>query len=94
MEHKNNATKVITGEVRFSYLNVFEPKSINDSEAKYSVSLLIPKTDTKTIDAVNRAVLSCYWAKSWWKVNLCLFYRDGSGAVPTGSICTGAEGPD
>lgn len=56
MENKNNATKVITGEVRFSYLNVFEPKSINDSEAKYSVSLLIPKTDTKTIEAVNRAV--------------------------------------
>lgn len=56
MDNKNNATKVITGEVRFSYLNVFEPKSINDSEAKYSVSLLIPKTDTKTIEAVNRAV--------------------------------------
>lgn len=56
MENKNNATKVITGEVRFSYLNVFEPKSINDSEAKYSVSLLIPKTDAKTIDAINRAV--------------------------------------
>lgn len=56
MENKNNATKVITGEVRFSYLNTFEPKSINDNEAKYSVSLLIPKTDAKTIDAVNRAV--------------------------------------
>lgn len=56
MENKNNATKVITGEVRFSYLNVFEPKSINDSEAKYSVSLLIPKTDRKTVEAVNRAV--------------------------------------
>lgn len=51
-----NNTKVITGEVRFSFLNVFEPKSINDGEAKYSVSLLIPKTDTKTIDAINRAV--------------------------------------
>ena len=48
MENKNNATKVITGEVRFSYLNVFEPKSINDSEAKYSVSLLIPK-DRKSV---------------------------------------------
>ena len=37
-------------------MNVFEPKSINGSEEKYSVSLLIPKTDTKTINAINRAV--------------------------------------
>ena len=49
MENMNNATKVVTGEVRFSFLNVFEPKSINGSEEKYSVSLLIPKTDTKTM---------------------------------------------
>lgn len=56
MENMNNATKVVTGEVRFSFLNVFEPKSINGSEEKYSVSLLIPKTDTKTINAINRAV--------------------------------------
>ena len=47
MENMNNATKVVTGEVRFSFLNVFEPKSINGSDPKYSVSLLIPKTDTK-----------------------------------------------
>nr|WP_294682825.1 DUF2815 family protein [uncultured Anaerotignum sp.] len=58
MENMNNATKVVTGEVRFSFLNVFEPKSINGSEEKYSVSLLIPKTDTKTINAINRAVES------------------------------------
>lgn len=56
MENMNNATKVVTGEVRFSFLNVFEPKGINGSEPKYSVSLLIPKTDTKTINAINRAV--------------------------------------
>ena len=37
MENMNNATKVVTGEVRFSFLNVFEPKSINGSEEKYSV---------------------------------------------------------
>ena len=56
MKNMNEATKVVTGEVRFSYLNVFEPKSINGSEEKYSVSLLIPKSDTKTIAAINRAV--------------------------------------
>ncbi len=53
----NQETKVITGEVRFSYLNVWEPKKIDDdSEPKYSVSLLIPKSDTATIKAINKAV--------------------------------------
>ena len=34
-------TKVITGTVRLSYANIWEPKSIKGSAAKYSVSLLI-----------------------------------------------------
>jgi hypothetical protein len=47
---------VVTGEVRFSYMNVFEPKSIEGSEPKYSVSLIIPKSDKKTIAAINKAI--------------------------------------
>ena len=38
--------KVITGKVRFSYANVFEPKSVNGS-TWYSVSLIIPKSDKR-----------------------------------------------
>lgn len=94
MENKNNATKVITGEVRFSYLNVFEPKSINDNEAKYSVSLLIPKTDTKTIDAVNRAVeaakqagISKFGGKIPAQMKLPL--RDGDIDHPDGEVYAG-----
>ena len=49
-------TKVVTGVVRLSYANVWEPKSINGGEEKYSVSLIIPKSDKKTIDAINAAV--------------------------------------
>lgn len=49
-------TKVITGTVRLSYANVWEPKSINGGAEKYSVSLIIPKSDTKTIVAINAAV--------------------------------------
>ena len=52
----NNPTKVITGVVRLSYANIWEPKSVNGSDAKYSCSLLIPKTDTKTVDAINAAI--------------------------------------
>lgn len=53
---KLSPTKVITGIVRLSYANVHEPKSINGGTPKYSVSLIIPKSDTKTITAINAAV--------------------------------------
>ncbi|MTI95431.1 MAG: DUF2815 family protein [Firmicutes bacterium] len=53
---KLSPTKVITGIVRLSYANVHEPKSINGGTPKYSVSLIIPKSDTKTIAAINAAV--------------------------------------
>lgn len=45
-------TQVITGEVRFSYAHVWEPSSINGGDEKYSVSIIIPKSDTKTIKAI------------------------------------------
>ena len=46
INHKN-PTKVVTGVVRLSYANVWEPASINGSNPKYSVSLIIPKTDNQ-----------------------------------------------
>lgn len=49
-------TKVVTGVVRLSYANVWEPKSINGGDEKYSVSLIIPKSDKKTIADINKAV--------------------------------------
>jgi hypothetical protein len=49
--------KVITGIVRFSYLHVWEPTSINPGDdPKYSVSLLIPKSDKATIAAIKEAI--------------------------------------
>ena len=51
-----NPTKVVTGIVRLSYANVWTPVSINGSKEKYSVSLIIPKSDTKTINAINAAI--------------------------------------
>ena len=52
--------KVVTGMVRFSYANVFEPKSINGSAPKYSVSLIIPKDDTDTLGKIRTAIESAY----------------------------------
>ncbi|WP_100065009.1 DUF2815 family protein [Miniphocaeibacter massiliensis] len=51
-----NLTKVVTGTVRLSYANVWEPKSINGSKEKYSVSIIIPKSDTKTIEKIEKAI--------------------------------------
>lgn len=56
MAKKDNQTKVVTGVVRLSYANVWEPTSINGGKPKYGVSLIIPKSDTKTIDDINRAI--------------------------------------
>ena len=41
---------------RISFANIWEPKSVNGSEPKYSVSCIIPKTDTKTIAEINSAI--------------------------------------
>ena len=53
---ENSATKVITGKVRFSYANVWAPKSVNGGEEKYSVCLIIPKSDQETLDKINAAI--------------------------------------
>lgn len=55
MDQKNQ-TKYVTGKVRFSYANVWEPKGINGSEPKYSISILIPKSDTKSLAEANAAI--------------------------------------
>lgn len=54
---KINGTKVTTNEVRMSYLQVFTPKAMEGStDEKYSVALLIPKTDTETIEFIEQAI--------------------------------------
>ena len=57
----SNPMKVITGvDTRWSYANVWEPKSINGGTPKYSVSLIIPKSDTKTIAKIKAAIEAAY----------------------------------
>ena len=56
-----NPTKVITGpETRWSYANVWQPKAIDGGAPKYSVSLIIPKSDTKTIEKIRAAIQAAY----------------------------------
>ena len=61
MSKINNPTKVITGpNTRWSYANVWQPKSINGGAPKYSVSLIIPKSDTVTVEKVKAAIQAAY----------------------------------
>lgn len=56
-----NPTKVITDpDTRWSYCNAWEPKAINGGTPKYSVSLIIPKSDTRTIEKVRAAIQAAY----------------------------------
>lgn len=57
-DNKKSATKVIGGIFRFSYCHVFTPTSIDpDSEdKKYSVSLLLPKSNKVLIDEIKKAI--------------------------------------
>lgn len=43
---------LVTGKVRFSYVNVFEPRQTPNGDLKYSVTLLIPKSDTNTYQKI------------------------------------------
>ena len=76
--------RVVTNPVRLSYAHVWEPYSINGGEAKYSVSLLIPKNDTETVSTINRAIDSAieegigkFGGKKPNKASLKLPLRDG-----------------
>ena len=57
-----NPTKVVTGKhTVFSYLNVNEPKTpMGGGTPKYSVSLIIPKSDTVTVAKIRAAIRAAY----------------------------------
>ena len=56
-----NPTKVITGpKTRWSYANVWDPKSINGGTPKYSVRLIIPKSDVATVKKIEAAIQAAY----------------------------------
>ena len=61
MTKYHNPAKVVTGVCRFSYANLWEAKAMDEnSKPKYSVSLIIPKSDTKTIEKIRAAIQAAY----------------------------------
>lgn len=88
--YQNIATKVLTGEVRLSYANLTAPRAAQDGgEPKYSVTLLIPKTDTATkadIDASMKAAYEDGVSKKWGgaRPQPKVILHDGDGLRPSG----------
>ena len=89
--YQNDPMKVLTGECRLSYVNVITPRANNlGGEPKYSVTLLIPKSDVATradIDASMQAAAQEAMAKVWNGVrppNLRVPIYDGDGVRPSG----------
>lgn len=75
-----NSTKVVTGKVRFCYVNVFEPTAMNEGDTpKYSTCILIPKDDAKTIEKINKAIEA---AKQAGKAKLA----DKNGKIPSTNL--------
>jgi hypothetical protein len=59
--HASHPMKVITGpDTRWSYANVWEAKSINGGAPKFSVSLIVPKSDHGTIAKIKAAIDAAY----------------------------------
>lgn len=50
------ATNVTTGQVRLSYVHLFQPYARPGQEAKYSVTILIPKSDIATKQRIDAAI--------------------------------------
>ena len=56
-----NPMKVVTGrDTRWSYANVWEAKSVNGGKPKFSVSLIIPKSDAATVQKIRAAIQAAY----------------------------------
>lgn len=95
-------SNMTTGKVRFSFVNVFTPRAPQDGqgEAKYSVTLLIPKSDVATIQAIQQAmeaavqegISSKFNGQRPPRLNFPLYDGDGvrpSSGEPFGEECRG-----
>lgn len=79
MADTQDKRRVVTGKVRFSYLNVFEPRpsEFPGGKPKYSVQIILPKSDTATYAKIMAAVEA---AKEFGKEKL----KAWGGKIPAG----------
>ena len=98
-----NPTTITIGEVRFSYANVFQPQAPANNpqaEPKFSVTILVPKTNAQAKAAIDAAINSAIEAGVSAKWNgvrppvpsICVHDGDGvrpSDGQPFGQECKG-----
>lgn len=78
------STKITTGKVRFSFCHIFEPQEPKGGgDPKYSVTLLIPKSDTATLGKIKDAIAEA--REAYCK-------RNGSSALPAKPVTTLHDG--
>ena len=94
----NNPANVTTGEVRFSYAHVFTPyAAMQGQEEKYSVTVLVPKSDVATkarIDAAIQAATERGVSEKWGGVRpprVSTPVYDGDGVRPSDGAEFGKE---
>lgn len=97
--YQNIKTKVLTGEVRLSYCSLTAPRAAQQGgDPKYSVTLLIPKTDTATIADIQASMQAAYddgVSRKWGGAHPTprMLLHDGDGlresGLPYGDECKG-----
>lgn len=86
-EVNRKATEVLTGRCRASYVNVFRPRLNTESgKEEYSMTLLVPKSDEKTMAAIKAAAKVALMEKWAGKPpnGLQIPWHDGDGPKPNG----------
>lgn len=98
MSNQPNTTNVTTGQVRLSYVHLAQPyASKPGQEAKYSVTLLIPKSDIaakQRIDAAIQTAIQAGIPKVWGGTRpplLNIPIHDGDGPRPSDGMPFGDE---
>ncbi|MDQ0254905.1 hypothetical protein J2S74_002287 [Evansella vedderi] len=97
MTNQTNPTRVVTGEVRFSFVNLLKPRAAQPgAEEKYSTVILLPKSDTATKARIDAAIEAAKeLGKSKWNgvipPMVAIPIHDGDGVKPSDGMPFGEE---
>ena len=93
----SNNQRVVTGKVRLSYANLLKPKAgLSGGEAKYSTTILIPKSDVATKQRIDEAIEATkQTGKNKWGGSIPPYVAvpiyDGDGTRPSDGRAFGDE---
>lgn len=97
MSNQPNPTRVVTGEVRLSYVNLLKPRENQfGGEPKYSVTILVPKSDVTTKQRIDAAIEAAkQLGKQKWNgvipPMIATPVHDGDGVKPNDGMPYGEE---